>query len=364
MGKPKKSFEKKVTKLWAKHRNWRKLFIVAIYLGAAFIIWLAGMFIFGIIYQHQHRNDKVIIGTSFTKETANDLGVDWKANFTALLEDMGIRNYRLMSYWKDIESERGKYNFEDLDWQFAEAEKYNAKISLSVGLRQPRWPECHQAQWAWDLYAQDYPAWEAELYDFISAVVDRYKTSPALESWHLENEYFNRNFGNCENYSKKRLQDEVDLIKKHDPDHPVVITLADQLGFPLFGTKSDIFATSLYRGNHVKIIGYVPYPIPTHFYSAKSFFIDLLRDRDVYIHELQLEPWGAKPTRELTVAEQDKLMGYDQIVGNIRFGLQTGMKKMYLWGSEWWYWRKVNFNDPSVWNTVKDTVQRAKTNEL
>jgi hypothetical protein len=49
-------------------------------------------------------------------------------------------------------------------------------------------------------------------------------------------------------------------------------------------------------------------------------------------------------------------MGYDQIVGNIRFGVQTGMKKMYLWGAEWWYWRKVKFDDPSVWNTVKDTI--------
>jgi hypothetical protein len=190
----------------------------------------------------------------------------------------------------------------------------------------------------------------------MTKVVDRYKASPALESWHLENEYFNRNFGNCDDFSTKRLKDEVDLIHNLDSEHPVVLTLADQLGFPLFSTKSDIYATSLYRGNYVKFVGYIPYPITTHFYSGKAFFIKLLRKRDIYIHELQLEPWGPKPIRDLTLAEQDKYMGYDQIVGNIRFGVQTGMKKMYLWGAEWWYWRKVKFDDPSVWNTVKDTI--------
>ncbi|MEK7472102.1 MAG: beta-galactosidase, partial [Patescibacteria group bacterium] len=292
------------------------------------------------------------------KETAQDLGVDWQANYLALLGDMGLRNFRLMSYWSQIEAERGTYNFDDLDWQFAEAEKVGAKITLSVGLRQPRWPECHQANWAKELYEKDYFAWEKELYAFISTVVDRYKDSPSLESWHLENEYYNRNFGNCDNFSTKRLKEELDLIHEHDSDNPVVISLSDQLGFPLKGLKGDFFATSLYRGNHVKVIGYVPYPIPTHFYSAKAFFIKLLRGRDIYIHELQLEPWGAKPTRDLPIAEQDRLMGYDQIVGNIRFGLQTGMKKMYLWGSEWWYWRKVKLQDPSVWNAVKTEVNK------
>ena len=110
------------------------------------------MLLFGVIYQRQHRGDEVIIGASFAKETAQDLGVDWQANYLALLGDMGLRNFRLMSYWSQIEAERGTYNFDDLDWQFAEAEKVGAKITLSVGLRQPRWPECHQANWAKELY--------------------------------------------------------------------------------------------------------------------------------------------------------------------------------------------------------------------
>jgi hypothetical protein len=38
------------------------------------------------------------------------------------------------------------------------------------------------------------------------------------------------------------------------------------------------------------------------------------------------------------------------------------MKKVDLWGAEWWYWRKVKMNDPSLWNAAREEVQ--KTNQL
>ncbi len=325
--------------------------------GGLFILWVIGVWLFGTIYQRQHRGDKVIIGVSFAKETAEDMGVDWQANYTSLLDDMKVRDFRLMSYWSQIEPKRGEYNFEYLDWQFAEAEKRGAKISLSIGLRQPRWPECHQAQWASELYKSNYVAWGQELSIYMTDVVNRYRSSPSLESWHLENEYYNRNFGECVNFSTKRLSGELALIKNLDPTHPVVLSLSDQIGFPWGSLRPDTVATSLYRSSYVKPFGNIQYKIiPTQFYSAKAYFINLLKGRGTYIHELQLEPWGPKVTKELSIAEQDKYMSTDQIKENIEFGLNTGMKKMYLWGSEWWYWRKTTLNDPSIWDTVKDTI--------
>lgn len=358
MKKPKVAIQKKLQKLTASPKKRHKIILLsAMVLGGLFILWIAGIWLFGSIYQRQHRNDEAIIGASFAKETADDLGVDWQASYLALLDDMGLRHFRLMSYWSQIESKQGIYNFEYLDWQFAEAEKRGAMISLSVGLRQPRWPECHQPEWAGELYKTNYVAWEQELSIYITDVVNRYKSSPSLESWHLENEYYNRNFGHCDNFSTKRLSSELALVEELDPAHPVVLSLSNQLGFPLKGPKSEIFATSLYRSSYVEPFGNIQYQIiPTQFYSAKAFFIKLLRGRETYIHELQLEPWGPKATRDLTIPEQDKYMNTEQIKNNIEFGLQTGMKKMYLWGSEWWYWRKVTLNDPTIWNTVKDSI--------
>lgn len=342
------------------HKLRRKaLLLITMFLSGLFVIWISGMWLFGAIYQYQHKNNEVLIGASFAKETAEDLGVDWQANYTALLDDMGLKHLRLMSYWNDIEPTRGFYDFTDLDWQFVEAEKRDVQISLSVGLRQPRWPECHQAEWASELYETDYQAWEKELFNFIGAVVDRYKDSPSLQSWHLENEYYNRNFGNCDNFSKKRLKEELALVHKHDDYKPVVLSLSDQLGFPWGEPRGEFFATSLYRTSYVEPFGNIQYQIiPTQFYSAKAYFIRLLRGREMWIHELQLEPWGHKGTKDLTIAEQDKYMSTEQIKANIEFGLQTGMKKMYLWGSEWWYWRKVTLGDPTVWDTVKTEINK------
>lgn len=346
--------------LKSEHKTRRKILLaLTMILSGLFIAWVAGIWLFGSIYQRQHRNDEVLIGASFSKETAEDLGSNWHTNYLDLLDGMRLKHLRLMSYWNQIEPTRGTYNFEDLDWQFAEAEKRSAMISLSVGLRQPRWPECHQAGWASELYKSDYAAWEKELFAFIGAVVDRYKDSPSLQSWHLENEYYNRNFGNCDNFSKKRLKDELALVYKHDDYHPVVLSLSDQLGFPWGEPRGEFFATSLYRSSYVEPFGNIQYQIiPTQFYSAKAYFVRLLRGREMYIHELQLEPWGHKGTKDLTIAEQDKYMSTEQIKANIEFGLQTGMKKMYLWGSEWWYWRKTTLNDPTVWDTVKTEINR------
>ena len=324
-----------------------------------FVVYLVGMVVFGGIYQLQHRHDKIEMGVSFAPAAATDLGMDWKANYLALLDDLKFRNFRLVSYWEDSEPTPGNYNFDDLDWQINQAAQRGAKVTLAVGLRQPRWPECHQPGWASDLEKTDKAKWQAALNNYISTVVNRYKDSPAIQSWHLENEYFNRNFGSCHDYSKARLQSEIALIHKLDPNHPVVITLADQLGFPFFGPFGDKLATSLYRGNYVKFYGYFPYPIPTYFYSGKAFFINLLHHKSIYIHELQNEPWGPRPTKDLTVAEQNHYMSTSRMQGNINFGLQTGMKKMYLWGGEWWYWRMVHFHDSSQWNTIKAELQHA-----
>src|SRR5881628_564553 len=72
-----------------------------------------------------------VYGVSFSTEYANELGNDWQANYTALLQDQGFKHLRLMSYWELVEPQQGQYDFKDLDWQFDQANKYGAKISLA-----------------------------------------------------------------------------------------------------------------------------------------------------------------------------------------------------------------------------------------
>jgi hypothetical protein len=323
-------------------------------IGLIIVIWMFVIAISGWLYQYQHRGQPYEFGVSFAVRAAKELGSDWKTNFTALLDELGIRHYRLMSYWYDIEPERNKYDFADLDWQMNEAGKRGAKVMLAIGLRQPRWPECHTPEWAKSLERDER---NEELFAYMSAVVQRYSKHPALESYQLENEYYNRNFGECDDYSRERLQTEYDMVRSLDPRHPLHISLSDQLGFPMRGPVPEAYATSMYRATYAKYIGFFKYPIPAVFYSSKAWYVEQLHGRRMFIHELQLEPWGPKPTAQLSVREQDKYMGMEQVKDNVSFGKRIGMRRIYLWGGEWWYWRKTTHKDPSIWETVRAELE-------
>lgn len=322
---------------------------------------VSGVFVFMLVnalyYRYTQRNKPIHYGVSYSTKYAEELGIDWRDGYIGLLDDMGIEKFRLMSYWDTIEPERNRYTFEDLDWQMDEAAKRGAQVMLSIGLRQPRWPECHTPNWAKTLEKSE---WEQELFAYLAAVVQRYSDHPALVSYQLENEFFNRSFGDCPDHSRERLIKEFDIVRSVDPKTPINISFADQMGFPIRGPHPEVYSTSLYRANFVKHLGYFAYPIPSTYYSAKALFVRLLHGRDVIIHELQLEPWGPVRTANLTDEEQYHYMSPGQIRRNLHFARLTGMREIYMWGGEWWYWRKTHDNDLTMWGTIKSEIQDEK----
>ena len=158
---------------------------------------------------------------------------------------IGVRQFRLVSYWSDGEPTKGQYDFSSLDWQFQKAEAKHAKIILTVGLRQPRWPECHIPTWATN---EPVSVWQPQLENYMKAVIDRYKHSPSLESYQIENEYFLSGFGICTNFDKARLISEVNLVKSLDPNHSIIITRSDNAnGIAIQPPKPDMYSISIYR---------------------------------------------------------------------------------------------------------------------
>ena len=299
------------------------------------------------------------IGVSFSEKRSIELGLNWQDNFTALLDDMNIRSFRLMSYWDVHEATRGKMDFSSLDWQMNEAAKRGAKVSLAIGLRQPRWPECHEPDWAKELGGN---AWKQALYAYIEAVVKRYENSPALESWQLENEAVNDWFGECGKADVERLNEEFSLVKKLSKK-PVWMSLSDQHGFPINPPVPDEFGFSVYRivwsEKTEPYKGYLTYPTPIWYHRMRAALITAYTGKPIFIHELQLEPWGPRDTRDLDVYEQDKSMSREQIKKNLYFAREIGAHDIYTWGGEWWYWRKVH-GDPSIWNTVKSEFDASR----
>lgn len=343
-------------------RYWRKSWWhrVLLVITALVVLWVGGMYGIARWYISTNQAKPLKLGASFIPAYAESLGLDPKQTMDAMLGDLGIRHLRLVSYWDQLEPARGQYDFTLLDWQFRKAEAAGAKVSLSIGLRQPRWPECHMPDWARQLPSgTSNGTWQDELQQYIGQVVKRYKDSPALDSYQLENEYFLQGFGICTDFSRDRLVAEYNLVKKLDPYHTLIIARSNNaLGTPIGQPTPDKFGISIYKrvwdANVTK--RYLEYPFPAWFYGFVAGLQQIVTGKDMVIHELQAEAWppNHQSIQQTSLDEQNKSFNAQRFKARIEFGKATGMREIYLWGAEYWYYRQTILHDPSLWHVAKD----------
>lgn len=352
-------FNKAISFAW-RGSIWRKILTILI----AAVLLVTGIF-YGIAkwYTYKHSSEPLVIGTSFVQDYAESFGLDPTQTLEAILSELKVKQIRLVSYWKEIETTPEKYNFSTLDWQFELANKYNTKVSLAIGLRQPRWPECHEPKWI-NIDSKNRGAWEPQLFRYMEAVVDRYKSNPALGTYELENEFFMEIFGECKDFTRERLIREFQLVKQWDSKHPVVISRSNNwVGIPVQEPTPDRFAISVYKRvwDAAFTKRYFEYPLPPWFYGALAGAGELWSGKDMVIHELQAEPWAPnfKQVTEVSVEEQYKSLNPERLRDRIEYGKDTGMRTIDLWGAEWWYWLKEKQGDSSVWDVVKEAVADA-----
>lgn len=295
-------------------------------------------------------NEKPNLGVTFSDRYARDIGLDWKKAYLAALDDLKVKNMRLAAYWDLIEKEEGKYDFSDLDWQLEEAQKRNVKVVLAVGQKVPRWPECHLPQWAKDNDEKR----KERLIMFIETVVARYKDKDMVDIWQVENEPFLR-FGICPALDTDLLDREIATVRRIDPDKGVMLTDSGELSIWYRAAKrGDYFGTTMYRDVYTEKYGYWKYPVGPNFFKLKKAFIGLFaKQKNVSVIELQGEPWLAGWTIGFSLEEQFKSMNAEKLKDNIEFARKTGIKDIYVWGVEWWYWLKVNQNNSEVWDQAK-----------
>lgn len=342
-------------KNWWHKKLWHKIVII---ICSVAIVFIGGMYGVAQWYIYSQRNKPVEIGATFISSYAKDLGVDPVETLSAVIHDLGIKHLRLVSYWDEIEKTQGQYDFSNLDWQMKMAESNNVGVSLSLGLRQPRWPECHMPNWA---KGEPKDIWYGQLNTFISKVIDRYKSSPALESYQLENEYFLRAFGECYDFSRDRLVSEANLVKKDDPNHILIITRSNNgIGLPIGKPTPDLFGVSIYKRVWDKTIThrYFEYPLPAWFYASLAGGGKIVTGKDLIVHELQSEAWTpvGMQTKNAPVEELYKSMDPARLRDRIQYAKATGMKQIDLWGVEWWYQMKVKRGEPGLWNTAKQSI--------
>lgn len=294
-------------------------------------------------------------GVSFSIKQCRAFGIDPQKTLTWLLAQ-GWRRFRLMSYWDEHEKEQGTYDFTTLDAQLAQITAVGGEVTLCLGARQPRWPENHWPEWAWQSGKAERTA---ALLRYLETVVTRYRHHACIVSYQLENEALLKSFGRRSEVDRARLRTEYALVKRLDPSRPIVMTTSTSWGVPLRQPRPDIVGFSFYQ----VLYSSRQHRYTTAFHSVvldrlRAAFIRVLWRRPSFIHELQCEPWGPKAIWEMTAKEQSESMSPAQTARNIALARQTRLTPIDIWGAEWWYWRHAHGDD-----TIYQSVQTALTKD-
>jgi hypothetical protein len=332
-------------------RRW----LVGIIIAAICVV--GGMYGIARWYVHSVSGKPQVIGASFIAPYAESLGVDPQKTLDAMLGDLHIKHLRLVSYWDRMEPQPDDYDFSELDWEFAKANEAGAKVSLSVGLRQPRWPECHAPSWV-DT-SQPTSEWQPQLERFMTVVIKRYRDNPALQSYQVENEYFLDAFGECKNFDRQRLIDEFNLVKSLDPAHPAIVNRSNNgLGIPVGKPKGDMYGVSIYK--RVWDSGfshrYLEYPQPAWYYAFMAGVQKIVQGPEMIGHEMQAEAWppNGQSITDTPLAEQNKSLNAVRLAGRFEYARDTGLRNVDMWGAEYWYYRQQVLHDPSLWQVAKE----------
>lgn len=295
----------------------------------------------------KHRPD--FFGVTFSTKFCEEIGLDWRETYLAIIDDLKVKQIRLPIYWDEIEQIEGQYDFSDYDYMISEGEKRGVQFIINIGWRLPRWPECHAPAWA---EKKSLMVTQARTLKMIQNVINHYRGQAAIISWQLENEPFFDYFGVCPPSDPEFFSKELALIKKLD-NRPIVISATGELSLWRQEAKlADIFGSTLYRVVWGPRSGYVRYPIPAWFYRVKAFLAGIDPEKRIII-ELQAEPWVPNGNMiYLPYEEAKKSFNVDQFRANLQYAINVDFQKAYLWGVEWWYYQSKK-GDPSYWELAK-----------
>ena len=312
------------------------LVLIFVALGLIFL----GQHIFNLTYKFP---EKVEYGVTFSPQYAKYLNLDWKEVFIKSLDELKIRNFRLPTYWSFIEKIEGKLDFQEVDFMLLEAEKREAKVILTLGFRQPRWPECYLPSWAKDLKLEQK---RAKILNFIQATIERYEDREAIWAYQIENEPFLPFFGeDCDKGDVGFLTEEINLVRSIS-QKPIIISDSGELGTWIAPIQySDIFGTTLYREVYNSIMGYFSYPTLPYLYNLKSQIIGTIfapKNQKTIIVELQAEPWIGTKDLENNPEKMAEVFSVKEMESYVKFAKDTGFSEVYLWGVEWWYFMAKN----------------------
>lgn len=309
------------------------------------------------------------IGVNFSCEQAKYLGMDCRAALTTILDELGVRLFRLSVQWSDVERRPGVYDWEVIDWQLDELHQRDAKAVVSIGMKAQRYPEFWLPTWmrrTIDVpeggYPGDEPLVERHLFPYLEATTRHLAAHPAVEAFQIENEPFvsSPGYANAWHVRKEFLAREIETVRAADPlKRRIVVSHSS------WSRRDQTWKWIL---DHADVVGQSVYPkwqwrrFPRWFYVYRYRMGPLTPNlpgqaryaerlgKEVWITELQAEPFekhGVDPRREPLT----KLRSISPrlLRENLRLARRSGATRVYLWGVEWWLYARNTRNEPDLW---------------
>jgi len=332
-------------KYWRNHRirGWRE-YAAVLALMLTTLICSAMLLCFALVSVPQ-----TPLGITYSSKYAESLGLDPQTAFTEIVDDLGVTSVRLPVYWSDVEVAEGQYDFTRLDAMLDAAAARDLSVTLAIGMKVPRWPECFIPSF----YTTDASTLDAAVLRYVQALVMHTRQYDVITRWQVENEPFFP-YGECPSVSTERLQQEVALVQALD-SRPILMTVSgEQEPWLNVASLSDEIGVSMYRFAYQKRIGPITFPHTPMYYRLHAFMTRFFV-RDVIVSELQMEPWftgNPQDESSLNVAFSEK-----DFVTHLQFAMNTGMSEVLLWGAEWWYYEHLRGNN-ALWNAAIDAFAK------
>jgi hypothetical protein len=332
-------------------KPWLRKTLIYIGIGLLGLIVVASIALY--VLAQKEKPERITYGMSFNTMYARELGLDWQKTYDAILDDLGVRHLRLAAHWPMIQPTADTYNFSELDYQVARAEEVGASVVLAVGRRLPRWPECHVPEWAKPLSPEVRN--DAQI-KYMETVVNRYKDSPAVTVWQVENEPFLEVFAfeHCGQLDTNFLDKEIELVRSLDGTRPILVTDSGNLGtWQGAYSRGDMFGTSVYVHFWNPELGQFRTFLPPWFYRVKDNLVGLIYgEKKTVLIELSAEPWLLEPVVDVPLETQFTRMNLEKFEDILTYAEGTHYDTQYLWGAEWWYWLLLQ-DRPEMWDRGK-----------
>jgi hypothetical protein len=182
-----------------------------------------------------------LVGFTFSPEALAP-GTEPTSALRELLWRLAPDIVRLPVYWESVAPTPGAVDFSDVDSLVSTVNAYDsasthhhARVVLVAGVRNVLTPEVHVPDWAQSTAALQTLVASHTYRQYLLLTFKRYAKSPLLYGWQIENEPLdstNPDLGDVD-LSASEVQSEIQLLRRVDPVHPIVVTTYDSAGVNL-----------------------------------------------------------------------------------------------------------------------------------